>query len=152
MASDGWGKQQRLVEGLEDVAEGAITVELKSTRIREFDDYMTSLTPENNVRNPWFEQYWEDTFGCVLQKNVPLVTNDTSFAVCDPDLRLSAKAGCAVLVASSAKFAKFAFGLGTNRRARCSLWWMQSSRSPWLCTTCTRTSAGTTPEGGCVLR
>ena len=30
IASDGWGKQQRLVVGLKDVAQGAITVELTS--------------------------------------------------------------------------------------------------------------------------
>lgn len=92
VASDGWGKQQKLVEGLEDIALGAITVELKSTRIPEFDDYMMSLTPDNNDRNPWFEQYWEDTFNCVLPKNVPLTT-EKSFKVCEEDLRLSPQAG-----------------------------------------------------------
>ena len=30
VASDGWGKQEHLVEGLQDMAEGAITVELTS--------------------------------------------------------------------------------------------------------------------------
>lgn len=51
IASDGWGKQQKLVEGLEDVAEGAITVELQSEPIPDFDEYMMSLTPENNQRS-----------------------------------------------------------------------------------------------------
>ncbi|CAH0562056.1 unnamed protein product [Brassicogethes aeneus] len=92
VASDGWGKQQKLLEGLEDVAEGAITVELQSDNIPGFDEYMMSLTPENNTRNPWFEQYWEDTFGCVLEKNVPLETNST-FNVCDMNLRLSQSVG-----------------------------------------------------------
>lgn len=50
IASDGWGKQQKLVEGIEDVAEGAITVELQSEYIPDFDDYMTRLTPQNNQR------------------------------------------------------------------------------------------------------
>ncbi|RZC32180.1 ANF receptor domain containing protein, partial [Asbolus verrucosus] len=92
VASDGWGKQQKLVEGLEDVAEGAITVELQSDNIPGFDEYMMSLTPETNLRNPWFEQYWEDTFDCILPKNVPLETNST-FSVCTPELRLSPKIG-----------------------------------------------------------
>lgn len=92
VASDGWGKQHKLVEGLEDVAEGAITVELQSHSIPGFDEYMMSLTPERNVRNPWFEQYWEDTFGCVLEKNIPLETNHT-FNVCSQDLRLSQSVG-----------------------------------------------------------
>ncbi|XP_050497370.1 metabotropic glutamate receptor-like [Diabrotica virgifera virgifera] len=92
VASDGWGKQQKLVEGLEDVAEGAITVELQSNNIPGFDAYMMSLTPERNTRNPWFEQYWEDTFACVLEKNIPLETNYT-FNVCSPELRLSQRVG-----------------------------------------------------------
>jgi hypothetical protein len=71
VASDGWGKQQKLVEGLEDVAEGAITVELQSDNIPGFDEYMMSLTPDTNHRNPWFEQYWEDTFDCILEKKRP---------------------------------------------------------------------------------
>lgn len=50
VASDGWGKQQQLVEGLEDVAEGAITVELQSEIIKEFDDYIYKLRPETNQR------------------------------------------------------------------------------------------------------
>lgn len=33
IASDGWGKQDKLVEGVEGVAEGAITVELQSKEI-----------------------------------------------------------------------------------------------------------------------
>lgn len=81
-----------MVEGLEEVAEGAITVELQSSSIPGFDEYMMSLTPESNNRNPWFEQYWEDTFDCVLEKNVPLVSN-ASFNVCGAHLRLSQKAG-----------------------------------------------------------
>lgn len=50
VASDGWGKQQQLVEGLEDVAEGAVTVELQSEIIDDFDQYMYGLTPETNQR------------------------------------------------------------------------------------------------------
>ncbi|XP_066583414.1 metabotropic glutamate receptor [Prorops nasuta] len=87
LASDGWGKQLKLVEGLEEEAEGAITVELQSENIPGFDEYMASLTPENNRRNPWFGEYWEELFGCVLKKNLPLVTN-RSLTVCSPKLRL----------------------------------------------------------------
>ena len=48
------------------VAEGAITVELATTRIDKFDEYMRSLTPYNNRRNPWFREYWEALFSCKL--------------------------------------------------------------------------------------
>ena len=33
LASDGWGKQSQVVQGLEDFAVGAITVELESKKI-----------------------------------------------------------------------------------------------------------------------
>lgn len=56
VASDGWGKEEKLVEGVEDVAEGAITVELQTTIIKEFDTYMKNLNPDNNKRNPWFNE------------------------------------------------------------------------------------------------
>lgn len=72
VASDGWGKQLSTFEGLEDVAAGAITVELQSVFIDEFDAYMAALRPATNVRNPWFAEFWEQTFRCRL----PLATND----------------------------------------------------------------------------
>lgn len=59
IASDGWGKEEKLVEGVEEVAEGAITVELQTTSIDEFDTYMKSLTPARNLRNPWFNEVRE---------------------------------------------------------------------------------------------
>ncbi|KAK0179971.1 hypothetical protein PV327_005663 [Microctonus hyperodae] len=92
IASDGWGRQNKLVEGLEDEAEGAITVELQSENIPGFDDYMASMTPETNKRNPWFAEYWEEVFDCVLWKNYPLITNK-SINICSPKLKLNAASG-----------------------------------------------------------
>ena len=53
IASDGWGKQSAVVAEMEEFALGAITVELESKKIAGFDDYMTTLTPEDNDRNMW---------------------------------------------------------------------------------------------------
>lgn len=94
IASDGWGKQLRLVDGIEDVAEGAITVELQSEFIQDFDDYMVSLTPATNTRNPWFEEFWEDTFGCKLAKNFPVIfRHGENDQVCNASAKLSDKVG-----------------------------------------------------------
>lgn len=49
IASDGWGKQDKLVMGVEMVAEGAITVELATKEIKEFDYYIGNLT-ENHFK------------------------------------------------------------------------------------------------------
>ncbi|XP_032588820.1 metabotropic glutamate receptor isoform X2 [Drosophila mojavensis] len=100
VASDGWGKQQKLLEGLEDIAEGAITVELQSEIIEDFDRYMMQLTPTSNKRNPWFAEYWEDTFNCVLPTssasdkiNKGDDSNQKEKVVCDDSFRLSDKVG-----------------------------------------------------------
>lgn len=79
IASDGWGRQNKLVEGIEAEAEGAITVELQSKTIPSFDEYMQSLTPSFNKRNPWFGEYWEDVFDCRLPKNQPVINKKNNY-------------------------------------------------------------------------
>ncbi|KAF7997885.1 hypothetical protein HCN44_009283 [Aphidius gifuensis] len=92
IASDGWGRQNKLVEGLEDEAEGAITVELQSKNIPGFDEYMANLRPDTNRRNPWFSEYWEEVFSCTLKENFPLTTNKT-ITVCSSRLKLTSSSG-----------------------------------------------------------
>lgn len=70
VAADGWGTHQKLVEGVEEVAWGAITVELQAKAIPGFDSYMKALTPWQNGRNPWFSEYWQEWFDCQLQANL----------------------------------------------------------------------------------
>lgn len=96
LASDGWGRQIKLVEGLEEEAEGAITVELQSENIPGFDEYMASLTPDTNRRNPWFSEYWEEVFDCLLKKerNGPTQTTlNATTLFCPPNLRLTSERG-----------------------------------------------------------
>ncbi|KAK8787418.1 hypothetical protein V5799_022805 [Amblyomma americanum] len=90
LASDGWGRQTQVVEGLEEQAEGAITVELDSRIIPEFDEYMKNLTVLTNKRNPWFREYWEDVFQC--NASDPAQENSTS-ASCAESLRLDESSG-----------------------------------------------------------
>ncbi|XP_046825343.1 metabotropic glutamate receptor isoform X2 [Vespa crabro] len=101
LASDGWGRQIKLVEGLEEEAEGAITVELQSKNIPEFDEYMANLTPENNHRNPWFAEYWEEVFSCDLKKNTKsqhqahttISSTNGARKICNPEFRLTPSRG-----------------------------------------------------------
>ena len=37
---------------------------IESKKIEEFDDYMFSLRPTTNTRNPWFKEYWQKLTGC----------------------------------------------------------------------------------------
>lgn len=88
VASDGWGRQEKIVEGVEEIAEGALTVELENKEIEEFDEYMRLRTPENNQRNPWFEEYWEDFFQCSLHDNDRYVHNQSRLPPCSESLRI----------------------------------------------------------------
>ncbi|XP_053575730.1 metabotropic glutamate receptor 3 [Bombina bombina] len=71
IASDGWGAQESIVKGNEHIAYGAITLELASHPVREFDKYFKSLNPNNNYRNPWFKDFWQQKFQCSLQNKIP---------------------------------------------------------------------------------
>ena len=33
-----------------------------------FDEYMQSLNPYKNERNPWFREFWEKSFGCKVSQ------------------------------------------------------------------------------------
>ncbi|CAF1233682.1 unnamed protein product [Rotaria sordida] len=85
IASDAWGKESSVVINGEtdDIAVGALTLELVSIQPLNFDRYFNSLKPdiinrkkyENfydndeqsiSSRNPWFNEFWENRFGCNL--------------------------------------------------------------------------------------
>ncbi|XP_078517792.1 metabotropic glutamate receptor 7 [Lissotriton helveticus] len=66
VASDSWGSKVNIVNQHEEVAEGAITILPKRATIEGFDAYFTTRTLENNRRNVWFAEYWEETFNCKL--------------------------------------------------------------------------------------
>ncbi|XP_064289229.1 metabotropic glutamate receptor 7 isoform X3 [Passer domesticus] len=66
VGSDTWGSKVSPLLQQEDVAEGAITILPKRATIEGFDTYFTSRTLENNRRNVWFAEYWEENFNCKL--------------------------------------------------------------------------------------
>ena len=85
IAADGWGKQKIPIEKNEMAARGALTIELQSTVLSEFDDYFMSLTPDKNSINPWFKEYWESVHNCkfredyithILEQNVTWCTEN----------------------------------------------------------------------------
>lgn len=98
IASDGWGKELRVIEGVEEVAHGAITLELQSAVITEFDKYMLKLNLENNKRNPWFQEYWEEMFKCRFPSELINYANwypkshyfnNNLYSICSPNLNLN---------------------------------------------------------------
>ncbi|XP_017486927.1 PREDICTED: metabotropic glutamate receptor-like, partial [Rhagoletis zephyria] len=90
IASDGWGKQDKLVQGVEDAADGAITVELATNEIEEFNYHIGNLTEDHSRRNPWFKEFWRDTFGC---RFVDDPIENLSIPICSSEERMTASNG-----------------------------------------------------------
>ncbi|CAF0813590.1 unnamed protein product [Adineta ricciae] len=64
LGTDGWGKKRYPVENFGIAAINSITIAPKLYLIPEFDAYFTNLIPSKNTRNPWFQEYWEETYKC----------------------------------------------------------------------------------------
>ncbi|KAG7478163.1 hypothetical protein MATL_G00077490 [Megalops atlanticus] len=69
IGSDSWGAKNSPIHQLEDAAVGAVTILPKRATIEGFDAYFTSRTLENNRRNVWFAEYWEENFNCKLMSS-----------------------------------------------------------------------------------
>ncbi|CAL4156056.1 unnamed protein product, partial [Meganyctiphanes norvegica] len=64
IGSDGWSARSLVSLGNEAEVEGTLSVQPQANAVRGFDKYFLGLTVENNTRNPWFVEYWEDQFNC----------------------------------------------------------------------------------------
>ncbi|XP_018412275.1 PREDICTED: metabotropic glutamate receptor 4, partial [Nanorana parkeri] len=69
VGSDSWGSKISPVLQQEEVAEGSVTILPRRASVRGFDRYFTSRTLDNNRRNVWFAEFWEDNFHCRLSRN-----------------------------------------------------------------------------------
>ena len=65
--SDGWSDRPDVIKGLEKEAQGSLTVRIYSPFVSKFDDYYFKLNPANNLRNPWFREFWEMKMNCSLR-------------------------------------------------------------------------------------
>ena len=68
LGSDGWSDRIDVAQDYYEEAEGSLSIKAYSPLIEEFDNYFTSLTPSNNARNVWFNEYWEERFKCYLEE------------------------------------------------------------------------------------
>ncbi|CAL8401179.1 unnamed protein product [Arctogadus glacialis] len=69
VGSDSWGSKISPVLDQEEMAEGAVTILPKRLSVRGFDRYFISRTLENNRRNIWFAEFWENNFNCKLSRH-----------------------------------------------------------------------------------
>ncbi|XP_038638323.1 metabotropic glutamate receptor 6-like isoform X1 [Scyliorhinus canicula] len=80
VGSDSWGAKASPVLHQEEVAEGAVTILPKRASIEGFDQYFTSRSLQNNRRNIWFAEFWEDDFTCKL--TLPRGLQDSDIKKC----------------------------------------------------------------------
>ena len=62
ITKDIWGYQTKYLntESLRNKANENLILSLHSSKIKEiFTKYFSKLTPQNNKRNPWFQEYWQ---------------------------------------------------------------------------------------------
>ncbi|XP_075975715.1 metabotropic glutamate receptor 5-like [Anticarsia gemmatalis] len=71
VASDGWADRRDVVQGVERAARHALTLRIRSPYLADFDAHYLALSPHNNTRNPWFQEFWEQKFGCSLAAEPP---------------------------------------------------------------------------------
>ncbi|XP_058794617.1 metabotropic glutamate receptor 2 isoform X2 [Phymastichus coffea] len=64
IGSDGWSARGLVSDGNEAEVEGTLSVQPQANPVEGFEDYFLNLTVENNKRNPWFVEFWEDHFKC----------------------------------------------------------------------------------------
>ncbi|XP_072223717.1 metabotropic glutamate receptor 4-like isoform X1 [Leuresthes tenuis] len=69
VGSDSWGSKISPILNQEEMAEGAVTILPKRQAIKGFDRYFISRTLENNRRNIWFAEFWENNFQCKLSRH-----------------------------------------------------------------------------------
>ncbi|XP_053604548.1 metabotropic glutamate receptor 5-like isoform X2 [Plodia interpunctella] len=74
VGSDGWADRRDVVAGVEPAARLALTLRIRSPYLHDFDRYYHALTPHNNKRNPWFQEFWEQKFNCSLDDKPPAGT------------------------------------------------------------------------------
>ncbi|XP_059207309.1 glutamate receptor, metabotropic 5a [Centropristis striata] len=67
VGSDGWADRYDVTDGYQREAAGGITIKLKSAYVTWFDDYYLNLKPDDNLRNPWFPEFWQHRFQCRLR-------------------------------------------------------------------------------------
>ncbi|KAH8232802.1 hypothetical protein KR026_000427 [Drosophila bipectinata] len=64
IGSDGWSARNLVSDDYEPEVEGTLSVQPQANPVRGFEEYFLGLTVENNQRNPWFVEFWEDHFQC----------------------------------------------------------------------------------------
>lgn len=86
-----WGSDTTVTQGNEDAARGSITIDLETSSLNEFQQYLTDLDVNKHTTNPWFRDWYQKVFSCYLDaKSMPMYT-----VPCDPTRAITSAPGFA---------------------------------------------------------
>ncbi|XP_053610017.1 metabotropic glutamate receptor 2-like [Plodia interpunctella] len=91
VGSDGWSARALVADGHEAAVEGTISVQPQANPVIGFEQYFLNLTVENNPRNPWFVEFWEDQFRCRVRGSARTPYNAEYSRTCSGQERLTAE-------------------------------------------------------------
>jgi hypothetical protein len=66
--SDGWSDRIDVAKDYYEEAVGSFSIKAYSPKVTEFDKHFANLNPSNNLRNEWFNEYWEEMFKCHIEE------------------------------------------------------------------------------------
>lgn len=107
-----------LYSGVEDIAEGAVTVNLDPNKdgLNAFTSFWETRKPLPNDYNPWFGKYWEEVFQC----NMPNGGGSKYQKDCDPDLQKLTATGLDPAIPYIIKSVDaVAYGIDMARKNKC---------------------------------
>ncbi|XP_064620108.1 uncharacterized protein LOC135483288 isoform X2 [Lineus longissimus] len=71
IGTDTWGDLLRQTTGVsETILLNAVTFNVETADIPEFDTYLDAKNPNNYFRNPWFNEMYEAAFDCTIPNNI----------------------------------------------------------------------------------
>ncbi|XP_043680189.1 uncharacterized protein LOC122634865 isoform X1 [Vespula pensylvanica] len=89
IGSDGWSARGLVSNGNEAEVEGTLSVQPQANPVKGFEEYFLNLTVENNRRNPWFVEFWEDHFQCRYPNSSLTPYNKKYTNICNTQERLT---------------------------------------------------------------
>ncbi|XP_070168156.1 metabotropic glutamate receptor B isoform X1 [Polyergus mexicanus] len=89
IGSDGWSARGLVSNGNEPEVEGTLSVQPQANPVKGFEEYFLNLTVENNRRNPWFVEFWEDYFKCRYPNASRTPYNKKYTKICTMEERLT---------------------------------------------------------------
>lgn len=78
IGTDSWGDKKSILSFKDSIVGGMLGVVPSKGNIERFEQHMAGLTPLNTKHNPWFEDYWQGTYGCKRERTKKLCEENTN--------------------------------------------------------------------------